>query len=127
MRFPSEVRARVRDRRMAAIHEAGHVVIARSFGILCEAELTPTFTTDPRAQKTWVGQTRYPLGSNGKRLKLKPGEQQGDLIEPTQQELRMVGVAGAVAEACWRDRKVYRDVATPEIDWYDPDVMSESD
>jgi hypothetical protein len=30
-----------------AIHEAGHMVIAKSFGIVCEGELYPTFTNDP--------------------------------------------------------------------------------
>ena len=37
----------------------------------------------------------------------------------------MIAVAGAIAEACWQDRMIW-DVAD-EWDWYDPDVMSESD
>jgi hypothetical protein len=124
MEIPIEVRWLAYERRLSAIHEAGHLVIARSFGIFCTGEIYPTFTNDPRL-RTWSGRTRF-YAANDKPLKLKPGKRTGRLIEPSRQDMRMVSVAGPIAEAYWRDREVYRDVE-PEIDWHDPDVMSETD
>jgi hypothetical protein len=100
------IRVISRDRRMAAIHEAGHMVVASSFGVLCQAWIVPVLGSE-RWQKMWVGQCCF----SGKK--------------PTKQHQRMIAVAGAVAEACWQDRMIW-DVAD-EWDWYDPDVMSESD
>ncbi len=95
-----------RDRRLAAIHEAGHKVIAESFGACCQALIFPHFHGGP-SQKTWLGKCfRLP-----KQL--------------SKQQERMIAVAGAVAEAYWQDRDIW-DVAE-EIDWYEPAVMSQSD
>jgi hypothetical protein len=44
----------IRDRRMAAIHEAGHMVVANSFGVLCQAWIVPVLDGEPW-QKIWVG------------------------------------------------------------------------
>ena len=43
------------DRRMAAIHEAGHMVVAEMFSIPAHAWITPVLDSEPW-QKMWVGQ-----------------------------------------------------------------------
>jgi hypothetical protein len=91
---------------MAAIHEAGHMVVASSFGVLCQAWIVPVQGSE-RRQKMWVGRCRF-LGG-----------------KPFSQLQRMIAVAGAVAEACWQDRAIWG--VAEEWDWYDPAVMSESD
>ena len=48
------IRVISRDRRMAAIHEAGHMVVASSFGALCQAWIVPVLDSEPW-QKMWVG------------------------------------------------------------------------
>jgi hypothetical protein len=100
------IRVISRDRRMAAIHEAGHIVVARSFGVSCQAWIVPVLDNEPW-QKMWVGRSCFIGG------------------KPTSRQLSMIAVAGAVAEACWQDRAI--SSVADEWDWYDPAVMSESD
>jgi len=81
----------IRSRRRAAIHEAGHVMIARLFGYtLASAWLI----RDDDAY--WTG-----------RVQLR------NMIPINAAQSRMIGVAGAVAEACWDDR--FWDVES--VDW----------
>ncbi len=48
-----------RDRRKAAVHEAGHVVIARMFGLTdIDAHIRRHFESSIY-EKTWVGQTGF--------------------------------------------------------------------
>jgi hypothetical protein len=101
------IRVIARDRRMAAIHEAGHMVVASRFGFRCQAFILPTPDNDRGEEKMWVG--RCSLAGR----------------KPTKQRKRMIAVAGAVAEAYWQDRDIW-DVAE-EIDWYEPAVMSPTD
>jgi hypothetical protein len=101
-------RIEARDRRMAAIHEAGHVTMARNVGLDILAawlEKTP----DPGVyDKLWIGHTRPYLKKKMSREKLA-----------------MFAVAGAVAECCW-----HRDSFDEMLDndaWYDAAAMSDSD
>ncbi len=94
------------DRRMAAIHEAGRMVVASSFGVLCQAWIVPVQGSE-RWQKMSAGRCCF---SGNK---------------PTKKQQRLIAVARAVAEACWQDRAICS--VADEWDWCDPAVMSESD
>jgi hypothetical protein len=48
-----------RDKRRAAIHEAGHAIYAHSKGMLLTVEVFPSGTTKPAEEKTWVGRTSF--------------------------------------------------------------------
>ena len=102
--IPSDVKFLARDRRRAAVHEAGHMVVGRSFGFLMNAEIFQV--GQPSCyEKSWAGKT-YIL--------FKP-----ETSTPVQ--LRMIAAAGAVAEYSWLKEDFN------EIDWTDPDIMSASD
>lgn len=88
------------DRRMAAVHEAGHVVVARRFGLeILSAWIVPNDADDPQ-EKTWIG--RVQIRTSG----------------APEMVCRMVGVAGSVAEHLW---------SGGWIEDFFPDAMSESD
>lgn len=94
------------DRRYAAIHEAGHVVVARYLGLSpVQAEIRKI---DPHdyTEKEWVGSTRCLM--------------QG--VDPSTRI--MVAVAGSVAEACWR-YEIFDELYTTLEDF--PEQMSQSD
>jgi hypothetical protein len=93
------------DRRKAAIHEAGHVVLARHLGELgAYARLERTFAPDVACEKQWAGHTEFNLNKLcSRRAKI------------------MIAVAGAVAEYCWKRWDFEED------SWYDPNVMSPTD
>jgi len=96
------------DRRKAAIHEAGHVVVAdhlnrNNFVQSASARIFRNPTSDPRSEKTWLGQARH----------------SPDFLSPF--ELRMVACAGAAAEFIWSGSDPEPD------DWWDPESMSPSD
>jgi hypothetical protein len=95
-------RIAARDRRSAAVHEAGHLVVARQYGLkIHSAWIVPNETKDPRQERTWDGQVQITTTSAPEIVR------------------RMVGVAGAVAEHLWRGRW---------IEDYSPEGnMSESD
>jgi hypothetical protein len=95
-----------RDRRMSAIHEAGHVVVARMLGVpVWNARIFPNadHSGDLISEKLWLGR----LESNA-------------WAYPTRQR-QMIGVAGAVAEICWQGEPVYSEY------WWEPKIMSASD
>lgn len=52
------IRVISRDRRKAAIHEAGHMVVASSFGVLCQAWIVPVLDSEPW-QQMWVGRLLF--------------------------------------------------------------------
>jgi hypothetical protein len=91
-----------RERRSAAIHEAGHVVIARRLGFeLLSAWIVPHDGEEPD-DRTWIGRVQI-----------------GRPHEASEYDRRMLGVAGAVAEHLWHGGW---------IEDYSPDEgMSESD
>lgn len=118
MKAGTRRRAEAIDRRMAAIHEAGHVVIARHLGIVApSASIFPTGTRN-EWEKQWVGKAsfyRYVIiGKRKQRVEPAPERAQ-----------QMLGVAGAVAEFCWQGESA-RDIEETEC-WHDPDVMSGTD
>ncbi len=79
-----EVRSSARQRRLSAVHEAGHAVIARALGVEAVASIHPD--TRPEIENhIWGGITQYS----------RP------LVTP--QEQRRCGIAGAVAEWCWNE------------------------
>ena len=97
--MPTMIQRRIRrleaiDRRHTAVHEAGHVVIATELQIQ---------HSDRAEEDRWNGFTKAQLDS---------------LPQPKK---AMFGVAGRVAEACWKKH------ALEEIYWDDPDIMSPSD
>jgi hypothetical protein len=96
------VRTIARDRRLAAIHEAGHLVVARSLGVTGYAYIQP-LRESAAWQRMWIG--RFSFGKS------------------TKQQRRLIAVAGAVAEGCWLNR-IHN---IEDVDWYEPEVMSESD
>jgi hypothetical protein len=99
----STVQVSAMNRRLAAIHEAGHFTIARHLGLLAfNARVEKTLIRAPH-EKFWIGDTR--------------------IQSTTLAKSRMVAVAGAVAEFCW-DEKTYEDT---QDGWEDPHTMSDSD
>jgi hypothetical protein len=80
-------------------------VIARMLSIDADAYIYYTVENgdfDLLAEKTWRGQTFTPKGAD--RL-----------------QRSMIGVAGVIAELCWRGELV------DESYWFEPDIMSETD
>jgi hypothetical protein len=109
---PNPLRTAARDRRLAAIHEAGHVTVARWRGVNASAYLFPTETSDP-FEKAWVGQAR---------IGVKP--------KTTAQTVRLIAAAGTVAEECWHYRNAPGEFEDPwfwEEHFQDPNVMSATD
>ena len=104
------IRTWARDRRMCAMHEAGHVVIARMLSVKVGYAYIYPVEADEESNilnnKTWLGQTF-----------VNPR----DLQRANRRERAMFGVAGAVAEQCWQG------FIDDESLWYEPTMMSESD
>jgi hypothetical protein len=102
----AQSRVSVRDRRHAAVHEAGHVVVARHLGILTlQAEIRKIEPEDC-TEKEWIGSVRC--------------QTEGVVTS----KRRLVAVAGLVAEACWDGEifeQLYEDLES------DPEKMSQSD
>lgn len=103
MRVNTPKRIQARDRRKAAVHEAGHMVIARHFGAQAEGWLFRNEDARVSEENTWVGRMEF----------------WGAALKPLQ--LRMIACAGTVAEFCWMGEDVW-----PEY-WDDPDAMSATD
>jgi len=115
--FRSGRRLEARDRRLAAIHEAGHVTMGRHIGLSrISAWLEKTPNPEPW-DKVWIGHTRFLEGRLSKTV--RPRLSKGFF----QREYAMFAVAGAVAERCWQ----HCDFEDALELWDDPDSMSESD
>jgi hypothetical protein len=97
------------DRRMAAIHEGGHLVIARMLKLpVLDAWIAPTTNNYPWGiNRTWTGQVVL-----GPFIKKKY----------TKSKKRLIGVAGVVAEQRWCGAD-----PSDDVDWHDPHITSESD
>jgi hypothetical protein len=97
------------ERREAAIHEAGHVVVGRHIGrpLLCPdpvAKIYRNESGDPSSERTWWGKTDF---FNIERL------------NPV--ELRTIACAGAAAMCRWRGERLDADL------WTNPYFMSPTD
>lgn len=91
------------DRRRAAIHESGHVVVTRHLGIeVYRAGIWRTGASDS-GSKIWVGSFEY----RGQGVRLRAH--------------RMKSVAGVVAEFIWAGEEI------EDLYWYEPEIMSPSD
>lgn len=109
-------RIEARDRRAAAVHEAGHLVIARHFHAVSDEDVTYLF---PRA-RIWRSATMESLWE-----KTWLGECRGfDFRSLSQTQRRMFGIAGYVAEAMWRDGWSDDDL---DLLSYDYDDLSDTD
>jgi hypothetical protein len=77
-------RTLARERRLAAVHEAGHVVIARRVGFrIASAWIMPNDGEDAEHEGTWTGRVQI------------------ESVRADKFACRMVGVAGSVAEHLW--------------------------
>jgi hypothetical protein len=114
------------DKQNAAIHEAGHFVVARYFKRhLVTAHIWPNPNTD-KTRKAWLGQTGY---SN---LKIMRNGTLKEIPELPKHRKQMLGAAGVMAEEIYQ-RKIE---PYPDGDDYicisdalsgEPDAMSPSD
>jgi hypothetical protein len=94
-------RTLARERRLAAVHEAGHVVIARRVDFkIASAWITPNAGEDAEGERAWTGRVQIVR------------------VRADKFACRMVGVAGSVAEYLWLGGW---------IDAYFPDTLSEGD
>lgn len=72
------------DRRMAAVHEAGHVVVAMHLGVdVLDADIRPNPTDNIRFEKSYLGRATYAQPSDS-------------------EQARLIAVAGMVAEEVWK-------------------------
>ena len=98
------MRTIARDRRLAAVHEAGHVVVAAHFGLhSARAWIRPADAPMPDG-RAWIGRVQF-----------------RGLDVLSSLERRMLGCAGAAAELCWRREDIHPDY------WIEADRMSDSD
>ena len=101
-----------KDRRMAAMHEAGHMVIARWAGIrpvgawICQKAEVPDLEL-----KGFGGQCVYYTHH---------------LARLSQIRRMMIGVAGAMAEAVWENKFINESIYAPDV-LYLGDAMSDTD
>jgi hypothetical protein len=93
-------RTLARERRLAAVHEAGHVVIARRVGFKTASAWDHDGREDAEDEGTWTGRVQI------------------ESVRADKFACRMVGVAGSVAEHLWLGGW---------IDNYFPDTLSEDD
>jgi hypothetical protein len=99
----STVQISARDRRLAAIHEAGHFTIGRHLGLITfNVRIEKNLIQRPD-EKYWVGNTTCQ--------------------RKTPAKSRMVAVAGVVAEFCWSG-ETFEDT---QDTWEDPYTMSDTD
>jgi hypothetical protein len=98
-------RIQARGRRMAAIHEAGHVIVAREHGAEAYAYIVRRVDGDPRTDKVWAGQCRFRCSATGRH-----GQ-------------RLISLAGFAAEMVWRGL----DAEGFDIMMSDPVAMSATD
>jgi hypothetical protein len=105
-------RISARDRRIAAIHEAGHITMARHIGLTAISAWLVEMPGAGKYEKLWIGHTRFLSPSVLKR-------------KIPHMKFAMFAVAGAVAECCWQ-RTSYDETVDYDT-WNEEDAMSESD
>jgi hypothetical protein len=85
MKTASGLRFGLHRRRLTAVHQAGHAVVAASLGLRVQTWIWPTYRAGeeiPLDPRVWLGWTRHEAAN--------------------QESTRLVAVAGAIAEASWR-------------------------
>jgi hypothetical protein len=108
MRYlPRGMRREAYDRRLTAVHEAGHFVIARHFGFGACAGIWANYD-DLTDEIFYLGRCDWGVP---------------DSVTPIKE--RMIGVAGAVAEKVWGDPDGISELF--EGSYWDKRVMSSSD
>lgn len=101
------------DRRLASIHEAGHMIMAVHQGYDAHGWIHPSETDTPLEKKTWLGHMTA-----------------GNLpLEIGHSHLRRIGIAGMVAETLWKNghHAEYVEPYGFEDELLDEDCMSYSD
>jgi hypothetical protein len=110
--IPSKIgypkRLSARDRRLAAVHEAGHLTMARHVGIYGASAWLEEKRPTGDCEKLWIGHTKYLSPSIFKK-------------KISHRKFVMFAASGAIAECCWRRESFDDDT------WFDPDSMSSSD
>jgi hypothetical protein len=104
--YPKRLSAR--DRRLAAVHEAGHFTMGHHVGLHAISAWLEEIRLPKDYDKLWIGHTRYLLPPTSKR-------------KLSHRKIVMFAVSGAIAECCWRREAFDEDM------WFDPDAMSASD
>jgi hypothetical protein len=95
------------DRRLAAIHEAAHQVVARRYGLQdVGAWIEPSPTNEPSLERTWIGHTYFTV------FEMRS-------LSPVNRT--MVAVAGFIAEAVWQHHLI------EDLDYEDHYIMSDAD
>lgn len=107
MRLTSPARIEAWDRRKAAVHEAGHVVVARHLGMYASHAILWKNQRPAADDKLWLGRAFI-----GPRM---------ESLAPDQ--VRMIAVAGAVAEEVWS----HGTMDCPEDFFMWPEAMSAAD
>jgi hypothetical protein len=102
-------RIAARDRRKAAIHEAGLMIIGGHIGLGSINAWLEKTSNPGLFDKFWVGHTRF---SNFDR-------------KMPRKKIALFAVAGAVAECCWQ-RYTFQDTCGDDF-WWGEDAMSASD
>ena len=109
----SAARTSAYDRRLAAIHEAGHAIMALFLGYDADVWIHRNETSAPRDEKLWIGHMTI----------------RHDLSEVRRSDVRMIAVAGMVAETLWKnghDEEYAEPYGWDDILWDDA-CMSPSD
>ena len=97
------------DRRTAAVHEAGHIVVGRALGFTVYGYIFRD--GEPNLEwKSWLGKTDI--------------SHEQSFVPLNDAKLR-IAVAGAVAEFCWRRTEI--EDLLDDIRWTEVDIMSSSD
>lgn len=106
-KVPKGKRREAFDRRMTAIHEAGHFTVVRHFGLIAYAGIWDNY--DPQTKEIFfLGQCVW----------------WGD-VGLTPMKERMISVAGVVAEKLWHDPKGIGELLN--LKYWGKDAMSPSD
>ena len=120
----SQKRIESRDRRRAAVHEAGHLVMMRHLGVLGGSAKILRKPSSATSERLWVGQTSFlpHILELSKHMKDDPPKEMM-LKDVSPRELMLIGIAGVVAESAWAETD--RDLL-PYL-FEDPNEMSLTD
>ena len=109
--YVPSAREQAKDRKRAAIHEAGHVVVAQALGIKVASARIWRFDTGSIAEHCWRGQVAFDFRDHE------------EYTPAGRSKVRAIAFAGSVAEY------IYESHSEPDPDCWslDPDIMSPTD